>query len=338
MAEPLKIALIGCGRQARKHIAGYRACPDVELVLADAQPERARALAEQAGLAVFPSVDAALEDPSVTAIDLCTPTPTHGPLIKRALAGHKDFLTEKPLCGSYSEARDIVTLAEGRSRIGMVGHIYRFAPAFEIGHSLLARGKNGVSPLLGRPVSAFFRIGGRGSHQAWKHNRAEGGGAINEMLVHMLDIAIWYFGPVQRARLLDKRLIRPRRAIEGRDCEVDAEDFVLACFEMEAGLDVLIQADLVTPSFAQYCEVQTEDGSFFGSIQPDMPSYVFSARPLEGEGYSAGKSPILNTQRDLYGAMLASFVTAVKSGRSPERCSISESPGLMWTLDQLRAQ
>ena len=337
MAEPLRIALIGCGKQARKHIQGYRASGEVEILVADLEPERAQALAQEAGVAALPSVQDALDDPAVTAVDICTPTPSHAPLIREALAGGKHFFCEKPLCDSYDTAREIAAEAERRGRIGMVGFIYRFAPALEVGHRLLSRPAAGGAPPLGRPVSALFRIGGRGSHQPWKHRKAEGGGAINEMLVHMLDIAIWYFGPVRGVRLLDRRLLRPTRSIQGRTCAADAEDFVLAGFEMEAGLEVVIQADLVTPSFAQSCEVQTETGSFLGSIQPETRSYVFAAESLGAEGLAAGRTEITAAGTDLYTAMMRSFLDALRHGRPPSRCALSEAPLLHSALERLRA-
>ena len=47
-----------------------------------------------------------------------------------------------------------------------------------------------------------FRLGRRGSHKAWKHRAQTGGGAANEMLVHMLDLALWYFGEPESATRL----------------------------------------------------------------------------------------------------------------------------------------
>src|SRR5260221_9464594 len=106
-----------------------------------------------------------------------------------------------------------------------------------------------------------MRIGGRGSAALWKHRRAEGGGAINEMLVHMLDLAVWYFGPIERAELMMEDVFRPQRVIGGKTESVDAEDFVLARFWTRGGIPVVIQADLLTPSFTQMIEIQGDNGT-----------------------------------------------------------------------------
>src|SRR5207253_3440791 len=67
------LAVIGCGKQAAKHISGLRRIDGVELVLADKDPGLARALGAKEGLPWVAEVDAVLADASVAAIDICTP-------------------------------------------------------------------------------------------------------------------------------------------------------------------------------------------------------------------------------------------------------------------------
>ena len=38
--------------------------------------------------------------------------------------------------------------------------------------------------------------------------------------------------------------------------------------------DILIQADLTTPTFLQFAEIHGDNGTFMGSIQPDMPTFM----------------------------------------------------------------
>jgi len=48
--SPLTVGIIGCGKQAPKHLRGFRADRDVEIVLGDIDEARARALAERSGV------------------------------------------------------------------------------------------------------------------------------------------------------------------------------------------------------------------------------------------------------------------------------------------------
>jgi len=337
MTNRTKVAVIGCGKQAPKHISGLQHVPDVDIVLADRDESAASALAEKNGLPWLPSVEEVFADNSIDAVDICTPTLTHGELIRSAVASGKDFLCEKPLCEGYSEALELADLVEDAGRIGMVGYIYRFAPMFEQGRGFFKdlRG-GGECMVLGDISVAHFRLGGRGSHQVWKHMRGQGGGAINEMLVHMVDLAVWYFGAVLEAHVLAHDLLRPRRVIRGEEHDVDAEDYVLVKLIMETGVRVFCQADLVTPGFTQFVEVQGKRGTFVGSIQPSMPSYLY----LEQEvgGYSKGRTEFNFGNLNLFQAQMADFVQAVRSGEQPSRSTLRDSVLLMDAMMKIKRE
>lgn len=330
-----KIAVIGCGKQAAKHISGLRRIDGVELVLADKDPALARALGAKEGLPWVDAVDAVFADGSVAAIDVCTPTGTHGALIGRALDGGKDFFCEKPLCETAEEARAIRAYADRAGRIGMVGYIYRFAPVFELFRDILSGAReSGRSVVLGELATATIRIGGRGSHALWKHRKATNGGAINEMLVHMLDLATWYFGRVRRAEILARDLLRPRRMIDGRLAEADAEDFVLVRCDTEAGFPVFLQADLVTPAFTQSFEVQGDNGTLVGSIQPEMPQFVFVIEPAGS--FKAGRTDLAVAPANMFESQMAAWVEAIRTRTPPDRCTLEDSVRVIEAVEMLR--
>lgn len=331
----MKIALIGCGKQALKHVGGLRKCRDVEIVLVDKEPALARALGEREGLAWRASVDDVLSDRAVTAVDLCVPTPFHAPLIRRALAAGKDFFCEKPLCETAVEAREINQLARHGLRVGIVGYVYRHVPVLQRARSILEGvGESGTSPVIGRISLALMRIGGRGSAALWKHRRKEGGGVINEMLVHMLDLAVWYFGPVARAELLMEGVFRPERMINGNSEKVDAEDFALVRLSTRAGIPVVVQADLLTPSFTQAIEVQGDNGTLMASIQPDMPRFVFTLKAAGG--YPAGRTELAGEEVNFFDAEMADFVAAVRERRPPQVGTLADSVSVMDAIEMIR--
>jgi len=331
----VKIALVGCGRQAVKHVAGLRKCPGVEIVLVDKEPALARALGEREGLAWVETVDQVLDDSEVAAVDLCVPTPFHAPLIRQGLAAGKDFFCEKPLCETAADAREINDLAGRGQRVGIVGYVYRYAPVFQKARSILGgAGESGRSPVIGAISLALMRIGGRGSAALWKHRRAEGGGAINEMLVHMLDLAVWYFGPIERAELMMEDVFRPQRVIGGKMESVDAEDFVLTRFWTRAGIPVVIQADLLTPSFTQMIEIQGDNGTLMASIQPEMPQFVFILKAAGG--YPAGRTDLGCAEVNFFDAQMADFVAAVRERRPQQRGTLADSVHVMSALEMLK--
>ncbi len=332
--EKIKIAIIGCGKQAPKHISGLRKVPGVDLLITDIDHETSRNMADKEGVQWAPGVEAILNDQAVRGVDICTPTHTHIELIRKALECGKDFFCEKPLCEDIAEARAIQKLLAGTGRIGMVGYVYRFAPAFELGQKLFEDvPMSGESMVLGRVISASFRLGGRGGHQVWKHQKKSGGGAINEMLVHMVDLAIWYFGPVKSAQLVASELLRPKRHINGEEVALDAEDFAVVRLKMASGVDVWCQADLITPAFTQFLEVQGEYGTFMASIQKEMPSFIFCTRDVLG--YPAGRTTMDFGYHNLFEAQMAEFARSIRFRIQPRRCTIEDSVLLLEALGKI---
>lgn len=336
MKQKLKIGIIGCGKQAEKHILSLKKIPNVSLVVGDVDFEIARNLAKKTGSLLAKSVEEILNDSEVKAVVICTPTPTHIELIKKAINAKKDVFCEKPLCEYHQDPSELKDFIESTDRIVMIGYIYRFVPIFEEGYRLIRQQNiEGTSLVFGKVLSAFFRLGGRGSHQVWKHKKATGGGAINEMLVHMIDLANWYFGPLKNVEVISCDLCCPKRVINGVEVEVDAEDFVLIRCYGQNGVEIYCQADLITPAFSQYVEIQAENGSFMGSIQSDMPSYIF-LKESRG-GYSEGKTVLNFGYRNVWDIQMLSFVQAVLS-RSLDRNTLKDSIELQKIMQKIKRQ
>ena len=329
------VAIIGCGKQAPKHISGLRAIPGVRVVLADACPQFARALADKENLPWVERPEDVFSDPQVHAVDICTPTPSHLELVHAAIRSGKDFFCEKPLCESSAQASQVAVEMRNSNRVGMVGYVYRFAPVFELGKKLFEDAPaSGSSHVLGPIRLAQFRIGGRGSHQLWKHRRGSGGGAANEMLVHMLDLAMWYFGAAREARLLGKKLLQPRREIQGRIEDVDAEDYILAELKMSSGVTAICQADLLTPAFTQFVEIQGDNGTFMGSIDPAIPSFVYCNKQVDG--WKQGRTSLEFGRVNLFETQMSAFIHAVRTRSGAVRCTVDDSVLLLQSMEMLQ--
>jgi predicted dehydrogenase len=69
-----------------------------------------------------------LDDPTLDAVVLATPVPTHGPLAVRVLQAGKHCFVEKPLAQSMVDAERAVSAARAAQRILMVGHLLEYHP------------------------------------------------------------------------------------------------------------------------------------------------------------------------------------------------------------------
>ncbi|HVA55837.1 MAG TPA: Gfo/Idh/MocA family oxidoreductase [Gammaproteobacteria bacterium] len=328
----MRVAVIGCGKQAPKHLHGLRGAGlgNADLVVTDVDAGRAGTLAAKEGVSAI-MLDGIWGDAGINAVVIATPTFTHAELAGKAIGSGKAFLCEKPLAGDGREARALAERAEAAGVTGMVGYIYRSVPVFQHVHHLLRD-----ETVLAHLNLALLRIGGRGSHQVWKHQRAHGGGAINEMLVHTLDLALWLFGLPQHVQLLASELRAPTRLINGCKEIVDAEDMVLVRLEYEGGPSVYLQADMLTPAFTQRLEVQGANGTLAASIQRDEPSYLYL---VEKHGqHPAGRHALQSENAEPYITQSRTFLTAAAARSRPVYGALHEAVVLHELIDELHLQ
>lgn len=330
----MELIILGAGKQAEKHARAFRAAGVDPIYVVDQDPSRSRALAEQLDLKTLSLNDFDRVGLSQAAAVVATPTPTHAELVARCLEAGFHCLCEKPLAMNAQDARLLAQRAREKNLVGMVGYLYRHAPTFSEGRRLYRMAvEDPTRGPLGRLVYGWFRLGGRGSHRDWKHRRAAGGGALREMGVHMLDLLLWYAGALHDVRVIEHKILRSQRLIESRHVAADAEDMVLACGEDEQGRLFYIACDLLSPGFVQYVELEGEEGTFWGSIEPDRPSYVHS---LTGGGdYPKGRTNLPSASGDLYLRQAQAFLEAIVKPRATIAATFDESVVLHHWLDQL---
>jgi len=315
-----RIGILGCGKQGVKHLHALTKIGGTDVFVADIDDVRAQSLAHETGtIACTP--DMMLDDPSIDAVVICTPSPVHANAIVRSLATGKHVLCDKPVANTTAEVERLIEAELESPGCVAVGYLYRFVPAFSQAKLLLQ--ESGSSSILGQPLHGLMRIGTRGDAAPWKHRHKEGGGAINEALVHMLDLARWLLGPLLDIELIDTALMCPERQIDGLCVAADAEDYVAIRCKSESGAVILIIADMVSPGFIQFLDLQGTNGSLFGSILGDLPDRIF-LKEARGD-YAAGATIIDAHQADLYQAQMAAFLGLIGGRDYPERHSLSDS-------------
>ena len=104
----LRVAVVGTGFIAGRHLAALAGFDDVEVVaVADAVPARAEEAAARSGARPHPDGIALLETEELDAVWLCVPPFAHGPLEAAAIARGLPFFVEKPLGPDLATAEAI---------------------------------------------------------------------------------------------------------------------------------------------------------------------------------------------------------------------------------------
>jgi predicted dehydrogenase len=145
-AARLGVGVIGAHAWAEKaHLPGYAGYPRANVTaICDVDGERAARMAEAFGIPnVYTDHHALLADPSVTMVDVCTPTHTHLPLSTDALLAGKHVLSEKPLAERAVDAFAIAALARERGLRTKLGFTFRYSPAIRQIRTWIADGTLG---------------------------------------------------------------------------------------------------------------------------------------------------------------------------------------------------
>lgn len=127
----VNVALVGVGYWGPNLARNLASLTGARLhTICDTRSERLSQFAHQyPGVKVSTDYLEVLNDPTVHAIVLATPVPTHYDLTLLALQAGKHVLVEKPLAQSSHECRELIALARTNGLVLMVGHIFMYNAA-----------------------------------------------------------------------------------------------------------------------------------------------------------------------------------------------------------------
>jgi myo-inositol 2-dehydrogenase/D-chiro-inositol 1-dehydrogenase len=144
--EPIRVGLIGAGQMGLWHARCLvHDIQQAELAaVADPDEEAARRAAALApGARWATGHEAILADPSIQAVVIASPDPTHAGLIEEAAQAGKDIFCEKPLACDVAEADAALAAVASHGVKLQVGFQRRFDPAYKQAREVIAAGELG---------------------------------------------------------------------------------------------------------------------------------------------------------------------------------------------------
>ncbi|MCU0510093.1 MAG: Gfo/Idh/MocA family oxidoreductase [Anaerolineae bacterium] len=136
------VAVIGCGYWGKNLVRNFQQLGALAMVADVTEAGRSAAVAVAGGAPIVADIDEALRS-DVAGVVISTPAETHYELAEKALRAGKDVFCEKPLALRAEEGAALVSLAEARGRILMVGHVLEYHPAVVKLRELVASGALG---------------------------------------------------------------------------------------------------------------------------------------------------------------------------------------------------
>jgi predicted dehydrogenase len=142
---PIKTAVVGTGFIGPAHIEALRRVPGVQvLAVGSNEPERARMLADQFGIAkVYDRWEDVIQDPEVEVVHNCTPNNLHYVINRAAILAGKHIVSEKPLTMTADESSDLLRLVKRAGVVHAVNFNYRFYPLIQQARAMVRSGQLG---------------------------------------------------------------------------------------------------------------------------------------------------------------------------------------------------
>jgi predicted dehydrogenase len=249
--QPVRLAIIGCGGMARRHVRSFaelaEKAPEAFAIEAvcDVDESRARALAQDVARFqavaphVYTEVARLLDQARPEAADVVLPHFQHHTVVTACLEAGAHVLTEKPLALTIRAGRRMLAAAKRAGKVLAVAEQARRGPAARTLHWAINR-----AGLIGEPRMLFAQNTGYSlgviAGTPWRHDRLQaGGGWVLDGEVHYIDLLRYVFGDVQEvyARLA---AFEPARYLDpdGRAHAVPStvEDTAMAVLTFERGL------------------------------------------------------------------------------------------------------
>ncbi|WP_406385717.1 Gfo/Idh/MocA family protein [Streptomyces sp. NBC_01618] len=297
---PLRIAVIGAGVIGKAHAQRLSsgASDAVLVAVADSDADTARAEAARWDAAAD-SVDSVLARDDVDAVIVAVPSGLHAQVTVASLDAGKHVLLEKPIEITVEAADKIIDAEKRSGKVLSVASQRRFAAE----NQFVARAMR--DGLLGRVTSATVEVALWRSQEyydsgSWRGTWAlDGGGALMNQGVHLVDLALWLLGEADEVYAHTGLLAHER---------VEVEDTITITARMQSGA---LLTFLATTAAYDGLPIRY-------AVLGDGGSVVVEDEKLTRFHSLGGSSPVFDGPPvDQPLAQLDDFVTAVQTGGTP---------------------
>ena len=299
----VRLGVIGCGRIGRVHADSVDVHPRAELAFVyDPVEAAARKVGDRFGAAWGTDVGAVLDDPSIDAVVVASPTPTHVDLLTRAVRAGKAVLCEKPI------DLDLARVDACRAEIGpladrvMIGFNRRFDPSFRDIRARVAAGEVG-------PLEQLVIIS-RDPAPPPAGYVATSGGLFRDMTIHDFDMARYFLGEVAEVTATGANLVSDDIAAAG-----DIDGAVVVLRGAGGALCSITNSRRCAFGYDQRLEAFGELGMLTAANQ--LPTSV----RFSGAAHTEVAAPYFNFFLDrytpAYRAEMDHFVTSIENGTVP---------------------
>ncbi|UVI28537.1 Gfo/Idh/MocA family protein [Paenibacillus spongiae] len=227
-----RVGIIGLGRWGMCHLEAYSSLAQAEVVaVCDSSEERLEIAGREYGIEHrYLNADELLQRDDLDLISVVTIEHAHLDPTVKALRSGKHVLVEKPVAIDPGEARAMQAAAAESGRLLIPGHLLRFDPRYAAIKAAIGTER------IGRPVSMYMKR----AREQFLFETFQRTHTVYELMIHDLDLAIWYAG----SRVKSVRAYG--RSVSG----AAAPEVLWANLEFENGTLAVLHSNWMTPNAA----------------------------------------------------------------------------------------
>ncbi|MDR3270738.1 MAG: Gfo/Idh/MocA family oxidoreductase [Peptococcaceae bacterium] len=312
--EKTRMAIIGCGRIARKHAEAITALPEAELTaLCDIAPVRLQEFAAQYPIQARAYADyhELVHQPDIDLVTIATPSGLHAEIGIAAAQAGKHVLVEKPMAMTLESAdRLIAACRQAGVQLGVI-HQNRFNKSVQLLRQALEQGRFGRLT-HGQATVRWNRDDAYYEQAPWRGTKLQDGGVLMNQSIHNIDLLQWMFGPVTSVFGYTAQHLR----------KIEMEDVGIAVLRFANGaLGVIEAAATIYPrNIEETLNVFGENGSvIIGGIAVNrIATWEFPDAETEQQQIFASQA---NDPPDVYGfghrLLFLDMIQAIRENRSP---------------------
>lgn len=244
--RPIRMGLIGAGQRAQQHLENYQHVPGAEIVaIVDINEPLAQRVASRFNIPdVYTDYRDLLGRDDLEAVDICLHNNLHRPVAVAAMEAGMHVYCEKPMAGSYADARIMYDTAQALGRKLSIQLFTLFYPETRAAKQLIDGGHLGE---LYHARSTGFRRRGRPyvdgyGTSTFVQKRHAAGGALYDMGVYHITRLLYLLGNPEVLRITGKTYQKtPMDPARERSSGYDVEELALGFvhFTNDLTLDII---------------------------------------------------------------------------------------------------
>ncbi|XP_076435718.1 inositol 2-dehydrogenase-like [Babylonia areolata] len=322
-AKKFGFAVLGMGNMGGVHVQSLLLSARAKLQwLVRSQVKDAERFVQSHGLparcATPDDLDLVLDDSSVDAVVICSPTDVHEDQIRRSLQAGKAVFCEKPITADTESTAACYDLSERLRHPLFCAFHRRFDPSFrEVKAGVENRTLGGVKMIRcsshdqDYPPASYLR---------------SSGGLIKDSTIHDLDMSLWLAGS------RPKRVMGQGQAFHPVVAEVGDFDLLVATVLFENGVVAVIDnGRKSSQAYDQRLEVICEKGGYQVGNQP---TNLMSVLRADATSAAPGESGFVTRYVDAYRAEIEHFLDVLE-GRAQLGVSRQDTLAAMSLADAL---